>query len=314
MKNLSHLKRSTRLFAGAITAAGCSLLLAAPFLAAEESKDQGFLQKVQDWQNDMSTRFRDTWRNLRKEGTPSVVSASIDLREQEESYMLRLDLPGRDLERVEISLKGDVLHILVPEEGTFGRYEQNVELAGVKPGVEPLIDRKKNDGVITVTVAKGKQALSPLSRDVVPDIPLLAPSKWESDVLRKMDDLQREMNEIFQSGFGKVPRSPDLSRYFDQPRFGSFIDLKEEGANYVVTAYLPERDVTNVKATVEGKVLKIEASAEDTPAKAGEGGANEMTRRTYYSQRLTLPGEVKADLLNVERKEGLLKITVPKES
>ena len=203
---------------------------------------------------------------------------------------------------------------MVPEEGNLGRYEQNVELAGAKPGVEPLIDRRKDDGVITVTVAKGKQALSPLSRDVVPYMPLQAPSKWQSDVLRKMDDLQREMNEIFQSGFGKVPRSPDLSQYFDQPRFGSFIDLKEDGPNYVVTAYLPQRDVNNVETTVEGKVLKIEASAEDTPARAGEGGTNQMTRRTYYSQRLTLPGEVKADQLKVERREELLKITVPKES
>ncbi|MCW1912982.1 Hsp20 family protein [Luteolibacter sp. GHJ8] len=312
MKNLSHLKRSTRLFAGAITAAGCSLLLAAPFLAAEESKDQSFLQKVQDWQNDMSTRFRDTWRNLRKEGTPSVVSASIDLREQQENYMLRLDLPGRDLERVEVSLKGNVLHILVPEEGNLGRYEQNVELAGAKPGVEPLIDRRKNDGIITVTVAKGKQALSPLSRGVVPDIALLAPSKWESDVLRKMEDLQREMDEIFQSGFGKVPRAPELSLYFDQPRFGSFIDLKEDGSNYVVTAYLPQRDVKNVKATLEGRILKIEAAAENSPTKSGDDGKTSVTRRAYYSQHLTLPGEVKADQLNVETKEGLLKIVVPK--
>lgn len=314
MKTLSHLKRSTRLFAGAVTAAGCSLFVAAPFLAAQESKDQGILQKVQDWQNDMSTKFRDTWRNLRKEGTPSVVSASIDLREQEKSYMLRLDLPGRDLEKVQVSLKGDTLHIVVPEGENLGRYEQSVVLSGAQPGSLPVIERKKEDGVITVTVPKGTLGSAPLSLRDVPDTPLLAPSKWESDVLRQMEDLQREMDEIFQSSFGKLPRSPELLSYFDQPRFGSFIDLKEEGANYVVTAYLPERDVKAVNATIEGRTLKIEASAEDTPSKAGAGDKTSVTRRSYYSQHLTLPGEVKASDMTVDRKEGLLKIIVPKES
>jgi HSP20 family molecular chaperone IbpA len=103
----------------------------------------------------MSTKFRDTWRNLRKEGTPSVVSASIDLREHDKSYMLRFDLPGRDLDKVEVSLKGDTLHVVVPESGNLGRYEQSVVLSGAKAGAEPVSDRKKEDGVLTVTVPKG---------------------------------------------------------------------------------------------------------------------------------------------------------------
>jgi len=312
MKPLSHLKQSTRLVAGAMALGTGALFVAAPILTAEEGKDQGFLEKVRDWQSEMSDKFRDTWKNLRKEGTPSVVSASVDLREQETNYMLRLDLPDRDLDKVEVSLKGDVLRIIVPEGGHLGRYEQSVVLSGAQPGAEPVVERKKQDGVITVTVPKGNQGTSPLSSHELPDMPLLAPSKWESDVLRKMDNLQREMDEIFQSGFGKVPRSPELLHYFDQPRFGSFIDLKEDGANYVVTAYLPQRDVKNVKATIEGRILKIEASAEDTPTKSRDDDETSVTRRAYYSQHLTLPGEVKADQLTVERKEGLLKIVVPK--
>jgi HSP20 family molecular chaperone IbpA len=289
-----------------------ALLVAGPLLLAEESKDQGFLEKVQDWQNEMSDKFRDTWKKLRQEGNPSVVSASVDLREQEKSYMLRLDLPGRDLDKVEVSLKGDTLHIVVPEGGNLGRYQQSVVLSGAQAGAEPVIERKKEDGVITVTVPKGAQEATPPSLRKVPDMPLLAPSKWENDVLSQMDDLQREMDEIFKSAFGKVPRSPEVLKYFDEPRFGSFIDLKEEGSNYVVTAYLPERDVKNVNATIEGRILKIEASAEDTPSKLRDDDKTSVTRRAYYSQQLTLPGEVKADQMTVERKEGLLKVVVPK--
>jgi HSP20 family molecular chaperone IbpA len=289
-----------------------ALLVAGPFLLAEESKDQGFLEKVQDWQNEMSDKFRDTWKKLRQEGNPSIVSASVDLREQEKSYMLRLDLPGRDLDKVDVSLKGDTLHIVVPEGGNLGRYEQRVVLGDAEAGAKPVIERKKEDGVITVTIPKGTQEPAPLSLREIPDTPLLAPSKWESDVLRQMNDLQREMDQIFQNAFGKVPHSPELLKYFDEPRFGSFIDLKEEGSNYVVTAYLPEREVKNVNAIIEGRILKIEATAEDTPSKPREGAKTSVTRRAYYSQHLTLPGEVKADQMTVERKEGLLKVVVPK--
>jgi HSP20 family molecular chaperone IbpA len=314
MKSLSNLKKGTRMVAGAIAVGAGAVVLTAPLLRADESKGQGMLEKIQDWQNVMSDKFRDTWKSLRKEGTPSVVSASIDLREQEKSYMLRLDLPGRDLEMVEISMKGDTLHVVVPEGRDLGRYEQSVVLSGALAGAEPVIERKKEDGVITVTVPKGPGNAAPLSLRPAPAAPLLAPSKWESDVLRQMDDLQKEMDEIFQSAFGKVPRSPELLNYFDQPRFGAFIDVKEEGSNYVVTAYLPERDVKNVKTSIEGRILKLEASAEDTPSKPNDGGNASVTRRAHYSQQLTLPGPVKADQMTIERKEGLLKVVVPKDA
>ncbi|WP_265594411.1 Hsp20 family protein [Haloferula sp. BvORR071] len=306
-------KKGTCVVAGAIAVGAGAVVLTAPLLRADEGKGQGVLEKIQDWQNVMSDKFRDTWKSFRKRGTPSVVSASIDLREQEKNYMLRLDLPGRDLEKVEVTLKGDVLHIVVPEGGHLGRYEQSVVLGGVLVGAEPVIERKKEDGVITVTLPKGSEKTAPPYLRAVPAAPLLTPSKWERDVLRQMDDLQKEMDEIFQSAFGKVSGSPELLDYFDQPRFGAFIDVKEEGSNYVVTAYLPERDVSNAKTSIEGRILKIEASAEDTPSKANDGETASVTRRAYYSQQLTLPGPVKADKVTVERKEGLLKVVVPKE-
>ena len=124
--------------------------------------ETGFLGKLHEWQDKMSDKFRDTWKNLRNEGKPSVVSASFDLREQEKSYMLRLDLPGRDLEKVDINLKGDTLHIVVPEADTMARYEQTVVLAGADTGAKPVIERKKEDGVITVTVPKGANPLGPV--------------------------------------------------------------------------------------------------------------------------------------------------------
>jgi HSP20 family molecular chaperone IbpA len=307
------MKRRARKLAGIAMGAGVIMMAATTaVVAADETGKDGFLEKVERWQDSMSDKFRDTWRKLRSDsgGKPSVGSASIDLREQDKSYTIRLDLPGRDVDQVEVSLKGESLHILAPENGSLGRYEQTILLAGAQSGAEPKVERRKDDAVITVTVPKGPQGLPPLRLDEVPEVPLVAPSKWESDVLRRMDDLQREMDQIFDDAFGKIPRSPEVLRHFDQPRFGSFIDVKDEGANFVVTAYLPARDMKNVNATIEGRTLKVEALAEDSPS--SPDAASATVRRAYYSQELTLPGAVNANAMTLERKEDLLKITIPK--
>jgi HSP20 family molecular chaperone IbpA len=314
MKTLPNIKRRARVISGALTVGAGAFVLAVapPHLHAAETKNQTLRDTMQEWQDKMSNKFRDTWRNLRKEGRPSVVSASVDLREQEKSYMLRLDLPGRDLEKVEITKQGESMHIVVPAADNQGRYEQTVSLAGADPTAAPVIERKTNDGVIVVTVAKATNESLPAPLTNRPPFPLLAPSEWESDVLRQMDDLRREMDKIFEDAFNIVPRSPELLKYFDQPRFGSFIDLKDEGQNYAVTAYLPERDVKNVNATVEGRILKIEALAEDSPPKEAEASEALGTRRAYYSQQLTLPGDAQGDKMTIERKAGILKATIPK--
>jgi len=311
MKPLPLIRQGARVVSGAMALAvgGFTMAGLAPVVNAAET---GFMNKVLDWQNKMSDKFRDTWQGIRKEGKPSVVSASVDLREQEKSYMLRLDLPGRDLEKVEISLKDDTLHILAPEVGQMGRYEQEVTLSGVVPGTQPVIRRKKDEEVIVVTIPKGTKDLGPVLPPAVPDIPWAAASPLEKNILRQMNDLQQEMNGIFDDAFRDIPRTPEWKSYFDSPRFGSFIDLKEEGPNYVVTAYLPERDVKNVDAVIEGKVLKIEALAEDAETKTEVEGKTATARKAYYSQQLTLPVEVQANEINIERKEGILKVIVSK--
>ena len=97
---------------------------------------------------------------------------------------------------------------------------------------------------------------------------------------------------------------------FDEPLFGSSVDLSEEGNNYVVRAYLPRRDMNKVNVSVEGQTLKIEAKAEESGDNPEKGMI--VSRQAQYSQMLTLPGPVKVDKMKVDRKEGLLVVTLPK--
>jgi len=311
MKILSPVKTRVRKLAG-IALSGGILAMAAttPAVLADESGKEGFLEKVERWQDKMSDRFRDTWKGLRdKSGKVSVISASVDLREQDRSYMIRLNLPDRELEKVEVKLEGDTLRIVAPAAGKAGQYEQTVVLPGVAAGAEPRVERKEEDDMIVVTVPKSSGIADLAPSPDRADSLLSRPSGWESDVLRSMDEMTREMDRIFDDAFREFSLYPEHKGYFDSPRFGSFVDLKDEGSDYVVTAYLPDREVKDVKVAVEGRILKIEARAET----AGDGDAKpSVIRKGHYSQLLTLPGPVDADKMKVDRKEEVLTVTLPK--
>ncbi len=120
------------------------------------------------------------------------------------------------------------------------------------------------------------------------------------------------MDRVFEDAFREFRGESEHKGFFDEPRFGSSLDLKEEGDNYVVRAYLPDRDMQEINVTVEGRTLKIEAKEQETRKKDNEAGALHSTRKAAYSQLLTLPGPVQSDKMKVDKKEGMLVVTLPK--
>ena len=258
-------------------------------------------------------QFRDSYKSLRGESQKhekSAANASVDLREQDESYTVRLNLPNRDLDKVEVKLDGDELRIVAPAEEKIGRYEQTVRLSGVSSDAKLVIDRRQGDNLIVVTVPKTRGLAQASPEPTVPDPALLPLRDWDREVLDRMERMRRDMDRIFDQSFREFRLLPEYKGMFDQARFGSSVDLSEEGNNYVVRAYLPGRDIKNMNVTLDGQTLKIEAKAEETENKQEEGAM--MTRKAHYTQMLALPGPVESEKMKVERKEGVLVVTLPK--
>ena len=284
-------------------------------ISAQETRtdDKGFIEKMDQWQDKMSEKFRDTWKRLRGDvKDQSVATASVDLREDKDHYTLRLNLPDRDLEKVEIKLAGDTLRIVAPAGDKADRYEQTVVLTGVNPTVEPKIERRSKDNMIVVTVSKNPVLADKKPSLILPDPALMPTSDWDFDVFARMEKMRREMDTIFADSFREFRTAPEYKGFFDEPRFGSSLDLKEEGDNYVVRAYLPDRSTQNVNVTVEDRTLKIEAKEQATTKKESETGTLHTTRKAAYTQLVTLPGPVRSDEMKVEQKEGMLLVTLPK--
>ena len=315
MKTQTNNRRAGLLTAGLALSASVMITWPPSVVAAGESKKDsiGFVEKMEQWQARMSEKFRDTWKGLRgDEKGKSVATASVDLREDKDGYTVRLNLPDRDLEKVEIKLEDEALRVVAPAGDKAGRYEQTIALAGVDSGAVPQIERKQKDSMIVVTVPKGSAQAGGKYLPTLPEPSLLPFPDWDRDIFARMEKMRRDMDRTFEDAFREFRAAPEHKGFFDEPRFGSSFDLKEEGDDYIVRAYLPQRDMQNINVTVDDRTLKIEARDEVTSEKKDEPRALHSTRKAAYAQVLTLPGPVQSDKMKVDKKEGMLVVTLPK--
>lgn len=312
---LTSYRRARLLAIGLAWSASLAALTNGPLTLAVESekKSPGFVEKMKKWQDEMSRKFRDTWKSHREASKEkSMATASVDLREDKDNYTIRLNLPDRDLEKVEITLEKSTLRILAPTGDKGGRYEQTIGLAEADPAATPKIERRQKDSMIVITVPKVFATARGDSSLTLPDPSLLPLADWDRDIVERMAKMRREMDRIFDESFREFRTGLEHKGFFDEPRFGSSLDLKEEGDNYVVRVHLPDRDMQNINVTVKDRTLTIEAKEESTKKKEGEPGTSHSSRIAAYSQLLTLPGPVEVDKMKVEKKEGMLIVTLPK--
>ena len=316
MNTLPMKHRGARMVVFAAALSAISIL--PPLAVAADHPDNnapGVVEKMKSWTEQMTQKFRDTIEGLREEGKQKgkgAPTASADVREQPDSYIVRLSLPDRNLSKVQVKLEGNTLRIVAPAEGKAGRYEQMVELNGIASDAKPQIDSRQNEGVMVVTVPKTESGLAKGASPGSSGSWTSPFSDWDHDVVGRMEQMQEEMNRIFEKSFHDFGGGTAWKNFFNEPRVGSAMDVREEGNNYVVHAYLPSRDANNVNVSVEGQTLKIEARAEESRKEGDKSNSGVISRQAQYSQLFTLPGPVQGDKMKVDRKEGVLIITLPK--
>lgn len=128
-----------------------------------------------------------------------------------------------------------------------------------------------------------------------------APSAGSSqmpEVERRMEQLGKHMDSIFADTFDS------FGDWFGRSMLASSIDVRENKDAYIVRAYIPDSTTSKVSATVENKALHITAE--------GRQKENSATQKERYEQIISLPGPVKEDKMQIERKTNLVVITLPK--
>ncbi len=288
---------------------------ALPACGAEGVKEgaAGITEHLQKWQQKMSDTFREALKGISKgkAGDNPGSAVSADFREQNDSYMLRLNLPNRTLDKVEVTLAGDTLRVAAPEEGGAQRYEQSITLANVRADAAPTVERKQADGLIVVTIPKApaKGEVSSATSKVQPGPPPYLAR--DTEIMQRMEQMRRDMDRVFEDSFNAFKFLPSYRDIFDEYRFGSTYDVEDKGDSYEVRVFLPDRAMENVTATVEGKTLEIEAKGEDS-ASSQKNADGVSVHKAQYVQRITLPGPVNKAKMKVEKKERMIVVMLPK--
>jgi len=205
---------------------------------------------------------------------------------------------------VKVTMEGHTLKITAD-----GGYEQSIVLANAAAVAHPDVQRR--DQTLVINIPRGDQPFTSAPKNTTAP-GLSTPDRFDQDMLTRMEDMRREMDRVFEDAFKSFRLGVGGVTYFDQSQFGSSVDLQDEKDRYIVRACLPGRNVQKIDVKIQDQTLTISAKAEQREKKQGDASNAESFAMSSYAQTLTLPGPVKADKMEVERKEGLLVITLPK--
>lgn len=143
----------------------------------------------------------------------------------------------------------------------------------------------------------------------------------EWDPFEEMENMQKQMNRIFDESFGRALRSPmtqgpaaSQSGSLDFPAFSPAIDVKETQNAYIAKADLPGLDKDKIDANVSGNVLTISGKRRVESEKEDAQQGFYASERGYgsFSRSVTLPGPVDQSGIIADYKNGVLTVTLPR--
>lgn len=136
--------------------------------------------------------------------------------------------------------------------------------------------------------------------------------RLQQDMAKMEHNMRKEMDSVFQRSFQRFGQQPDLLGWSEHS-FRQSMNVRDEKDHYVVEVDLPQRDVGNVKVAIEGQMLKVGAEGKKEELQESAGVKKQSEMISSFQQTISLPGPVKADQMKIDRQQGRLVITVPKE-
>lgn len=111
---------------------------------------------------------------------------------------------------------------------------------------------------------------------------------------------------------------PDFDRFFEDwpitsAGFVPALDVYQDNENVYVETPLPGIDPSNVNISIENDVLTIEGKSEKKSEVDEKNYYRKEIRSGSFHRAVALPAAVNGEGANAEYKDGVLKITIPKE-
>jgi len=133
------------------------------------------------------------------------------------------------------------------------------------------------------------------------------------DLFREMDSLRREMENAFRGFGGARLLEPAFLPGMGVRPFPR-INLREDADNYVVEALVPGVEADQLEMTLQKGSLTLSGERKEVE---GKEQAKVWHRRERgfgpFLRTIELPGEVDADKVQAAYRDGILRVTLPKQ-
>jgi len=138
------------------------------------------------------------------------------------------------------------------------------------------------------------------------------PDTWNP--FDEMEQMQRNMNHMFDNAFGRFGMSPRFRNILAEKAFSPNLDLQEEKNRYVARMDLPGADMGNIEAKVEDQVLTVKGKREEVVERSDKDGRTVVHERRMgeFERSIALPEAVDAKSMETKYENGILTITLPK--
>lgn len=268
--------------------------------------------RLRDLETKMDGIFADTFRSVGSWFSQATRARSIDLREHNDKYVVRLYVPHGENSTVDAKVKDGVLHITAQNEDTENgkteaeRHEQYIAL--LKPVQAEKVNVQQNEDVVVITVPK-TNASAPAVAAASPApaataSPSGSPADWADTMLANMYQMQTKLDQSVRDVFQN-----DLTVGASNSLLGSAMNIEDQSDKYVVHFYLPNKNLSDVNVKFENNQLHLTAQEKKSDAAAGDMQGMTVS---HYETMTSLPGPVNDADMKVERKEGSVVVTLPK--
>jgi HSP20 family molecular chaperone IbpA len=248
-------------------------------------------------------------------------SESLSLLEKPDRYLVRVEMPHRDLSQVTVNLRKGILHVEAPANGVVPSCTRDISLEGASSDGNLLIERQDSRGFLVVTVPKEGRQVSSMESDPACEIyetESCAPSLRNDLALMmgEMQKMQREMDRMMGGMLFDDLAMPTFGRGISPHRIprvtmSSVPSLEDHGDHYVVRTPLPGQDLGKVNVSIHDRQLMIESN-QNSDSKPNPYAM--IAQASLYSQAMRLPGPVQVGKMRVDRQGNELVVTLPKAS
>jgi HSP20 family protein len=141
----------------------------------------------------------------------------------------------------------------------------------------------------------------------------LDPDQWNP--FDDIEQMRKQMDQLFDQTFKRFNSSPLFNQFSPGVSYNPKLDIEENDREYIVRMDIPGADSSKINASIEDRTLTISGEREEEISGQRAGKQLRGERRLGRFERvLTLPGPVKQDGMKANYKDGVLTVTIPKDT